>query len=77
MPSLPNGKVTIRFQDSNNNDFTETPFYTNANFMCDSPIGSLSYPDAMNQFAQAIYDICDLTSGAYISTKINYEVEII
>lgn len=77
MPNFPNGKVSIRFQDQNNDDFTETPFYTNANFMTDNPLPNISHATAMSRFQQAISDMCNLTTGTHISTKINYEVEII
>lgn len=75
--SRPNGKVTIKFQDSNNVDFTETPFYINANFMSDYPLPNIDSDTAMTRFKNAIYDMCDLTAGTHISTKVNYEVEII
>lgn len=74
--SFPNGKVTMRFQDQSGNDFTETPFYINANFMSDNPLPNINRETAMQRFQQALFNMCALTEGTYISTKVNYEVDI-
>lgn len=75
--SLPNGKVTMRFQDQSGNDFVETPFYINANFMSDNPLPNIDRTTAMQRFQQALFNMCSLTEGTYISTKVNYEVDIL
>lgn len=72
----PNGKVSIKFLDGNNNEFTENPFYVNANFMADNPLPNIDSDTAINRFKTAIYEMSDLTSASYISTKVTYEIII-
>lgn len=77
MPTFPNGKVSIKFQDTTNEDFTETPFYTNINFMTSNPLAGKNYQDCMDRFKQAIDDITDLTTATKISVSVDYSVPIV
>lgn len=74
---FPNGKVTIKFKDTNEEDFTETPFYTNANFMTSNPLPGKSYSDCMDRFKQAIDDMSELTTATKISVSVDYSVPIL
>lgn len=75
--SKPLGKVTIRLQDTTNTEFSEQPFYINANFMSDYPLSGIDSDTAITRFKNAIYDMCDLSTNTHISTKVTYEVNIV
>ena len=77
MPNFPNGKVSIKFRDTQEEDFTETPFYTNINFMTDNPLAGKNYQDCMDRFKQAIDDMSDLTTATKVSVSVDYSVPIV
>ena len=77
MPNFPNGKVSIKYQSTVEEDFTETPFYTNVNFMTDNPLPGKSYQNCMDRFKQAIDDMSELTTATKISISVDYSVPIV
>lgn len=77
--SLPNGKISLKLMNTDNKNFTETPFYTNLNFMSETPVPgqpSIDRSTAMSRFNQAMAEINDLTTNDYQETIVTYECHI-
>lgn len=79
MSGLPNGKISLIYNDTDGKQFTETPFYTNANFMTQTPLPdkpSIDRATAMSRLSRALSDMNSLTTGTFIKAKVIYECDI-
>lgn len=76
---LPDGKISLIYTDTDGKQFTESPFYTNANFMTQTPLPnqpSINRATAMSRLSQALADMNSLTTGNFIKAKVIYECDI-
>ena len=67
------GKIVITYQDAQNQKFTETPFYVNANLLKD--VANENVADNLRgKIYDAVAQMTDLTTATLLEVKVVYEI---
>ena len=71
------GKIVIKYTDTNNDSFTETPFYIDSKLPAHiANNDTLKSGCIMEKINTAIAQMTDLTSNSYVNATIVYEVPV-
>ncbi len=72
------GKLVIKYTDTNNDTFTETPFYIDSKLPAHIANNDTDKADfIMDKINTAIWQMTgDLTSNSYVNATITYEVPV-
>lgn len=70
------GKVTLQMRSTNDESFTESPFYINANLLSDNPLPGKTFADINQRLYDSIAQIADMSTGTLVATKVDYSVTL-